>query len=88
MIIYTGTVITISCVVFQDSNNWFIMVHVRKRERLLTPCANDIELVFSKSLRTDYPDVSRTDITVAEEGIPEAINYTEFREPLLENNYS
>ncbi|XP_065910868.1 uncharacterized protein [Dysidea avara] len=49
---------------------------------------DDIELVFSKSLRTDYPNVSTTDITVTEEGIPEAINYTEFREPLLENDYS
>jgi len=66
----------------------------RKDETVDTTCASNInktndgnEFIFSKSVRTDYPDVNRTDITVTEEGIPEAMNYTEFRESLLESDY-
>jgi len=54
----------------------------------ISKTVDDTKLAFSKSLRTDYPNVSRTDINVSEEGIPQAINYTELREPLLENDYS
>jgi len=54
----------------------------------INKAVDDTELAFSKSLRTDYPDVSRTDIAVSEEGILQAVNYAEFREPLLEDDYS
>jgi len=52
-----------------------------------TNITDDSEMPFSTSFRLDYHDVNTTDVTVTEDCIPEAVNYTEFRELLLENDY-
>jgi len=42
---------------------------------------------FYRSIRTDYPDVLTSSVNFDQE-IPEATNYVELRESLLENDYS
>ena len=43
---------------------------------------------FYRSTRSDYPDVLTSNITFDPQEIPEAMNYIELRESLLENDFS
>ena len=49
---------------------------------------DDVQIAFYKSIRSDYPDVASSSINIDYNcEIPEAANYTEFRESLLKTDY-